>query len=305
MAPLEGADQRAVELFRKGAQLEAAGIIKEAADSYKKAFKLNQFADRLSVRLEKEEGQAAGEDADETLKEKESDIEQTHEADGDVKECLFLRLPPEVIAAILVQVALYSPRDLIRIALAGRIFWLPHDSPLFWEPMCVQAYGENAGDSVGTYGGWFQMFRERPAIRFDGVYASRSMYLRTGEHEGISWYPPLIEVSYYRYIRFYPDGIVRVLLCNDPPSHILPFHDHRRTLWGQWDLDTKKKEVYLVTQGSVPEYEFYLQLKVSSSGGKVHNKLKWVNYWCIHRATGQRDDFDLTNDRSFYFQKCD
>lgn len=303
MVPGAGTDERAVELFRRGAQLEADGAIREATKSYKMAFRLNQLADKLSLQLERQEARAE-EPVEIPNKADEEENEESLNSDV-IGECLLQRLPKEIIAVILVQVALVSPRDLLRIVRAGRIFWIPHDSPLFWEPLCLQVYGQGAGDLVASYGSWFRMFRERPAIRFDGVYVSRSMYLRTGEHEGISWYPPLIEVVYYRYIRFYPDGVVRVLLCNDPPSHILPFRDHKRTLWGQWELDASKNEVSMVTQGSVPEYEFYLELKVSSSGGKLHNKLKWANYWCISLTSGERNNFDLTNDRSFYFQKCD
>ena len=49
------------------------------------------------------------------------------------------------------------------------------------------------------------MFLERPHLRFDGVYASRNTYIRTGIQE---WRikNPVHVVCYYRYVRFLPDG---------------------------------------------------------------------------------------------------
>lgn len=45
-----------------------------------------------------------------------------------------------------------------------------------------------------------------------GVYISRATYIRQGEQSLDSFYSPWHLVEYYRYIRFFPDGLFYLFL---------------------------------------------------------------------------------------------
>jgi hypothetical protein len=45
-----------------------------------------------------------------------------------------------------------------------------------------------------------------------GVYISRASYIRQGEQSLDSFYSPWHLVEYYRYIRFFPDGLFLIIL---------------------------------------------------------------------------------------------
>lgn len=40
-----------------------------------------------------------------------------------------------------------------------------------------------------------------------GVYISKTSYVREGEHSLDGFYKPYHTVTYYRYLRFFPDGM--------------------------------------------------------------------------------------------------
>lgn len=239
------------------------------------------------------------------------------DAAGDAVEdtSLIARLPFEILASILAQIAIDSPKAFVRTQMIGRSFWIPYDSALLWEPICRQVYpdlGTPALD-VDDYGGYYNLFRECPAIRHDGVYVCTSRYFRDGEPEGISWTKPRHEVRYYRYLWLEPDGTCRSLLANHSPKHMLGLGTphapvaskaYRQDMMvGQWHLDRKSKELSISVDGGRRRSQFFFALRVASSGGKVHNKLKWQKYWCAEHRSGSVAEFNTENEGSYYFLK--
>ncbi|OJD16479.1 hypothetical protein AJ78_03334 [Emergomyces pasteurianus Ep9510] len=91
---------------------------------------------------------------------------------------------------------------------------------------------------------WSQVFQVFPRIRFTGIYISTVNYTRPGANsalQNISWNTPIHIVTYYRYLRFYPDGSVISLLTTTEPIDVVPHiskenletlnvgtHSHRR-----------------------------------------------------------------------------
>lgn len=72
---------------------------------------------------------------------------------------------------------------------------------------------------------WSQVFQMFPRIRFTGVYISTVNYTRAGAasaYQSISWNSPIHIVTYYRYLRFYPDGTVISLLDTTEPRDVVP-----------------------------------------------------------------------------------
>ncbi|TQS35070.1 hypothetical protein Golomagni_04519 [Golovinomyces magnicellulatus] len=72
---------------------------------------------------------------------------------------------------------------------------------------------------------WYEMFRLRPRIRYNGCYISKVNYLRPGEASvsQVSWNSPVHIVTYYRYLRFFRDGSVISLLTTNEPVDVVPY----------------------------------------------------------------------------------
>ncbi|KAF3922065.1 hypothetical protein ABW20_dc0108179 [Dactylellina cionopaga] len=64
------------------------------------------------------------------------------------------------------------------------------------------------------------MFIERPRIRYNGVYISTCTYLRSG-HANVVLTNPVLLVTYYRYLRFFPSGFVLTLLTPAEPADVV------------------------------------------------------------------------------------
>lgn len=55
---------------------------------------------------------------------------------------------------------------------------------------------------------------EAPRVHYGGYYRCKERYLKQGEKKMYQEYIPLIEVTYYRYFRFFPDGRFTFFLSN-------------------------------------------------------------------------------------------
>ena len=58
------------------------------------------------------------------------------------------------------------------------------------------------------------MMMEAPRVHFGGYYVLKERYTKIGEKSLNHLFTPLIEVTYYRYFRFLPDGRFLFLLLN-------------------------------------------------------------------------------------------
>ena len=74
---------------------------------------------------------------------------------------------------------------------------------------------------LSTFGNWRNMIKLRPRIRCDGVYICKFLYMRFGLSEA-SEYRPCHEVTFYKYMRFFPQGkLISAYTCQ-PPKKFLP-----------------------------------------------------------------------------------
>ena len=63
------------------------------------------------------------------------------------------------------------------------------------------------------------MYINRPRLRFNGCYISKTTYVRPGENSFQDTnYQPWHLVTYFRYIRFFPEGLALLLTTADGPS---------------------------------------------------------------------------------------
>lgn len=168
------------------------------------------------------------------------------------------------------------------------------------------------------YGSWKKMYLKRPRVRFDGIYISTCNYFRPGRGDG--WNTPIIIVTYYRYLRFFRDGSCISLLSTDEPRNVVPLFGRQNytnetfkrsdnitiqrpqgIVDGTWEHEDGEGRILVTTEGSVDKYLFYLHLQIRSSGTKKHNKLKWIEFWSRNKVTLDRTDFNLKNDKPYYF----
>ncbi|OJJ50587.1 hypothetical protein ASPZODRAFT_126480 [Penicilliopsis zonata CBS 506.65] len=171
--------------------------------------------------------------------------------------CPISNIPSEVLVLILKHVAMMDPASYCRLSLVCKRFayHFAHEQHI-WKRICQGAefgfkgmhysFGcDVLGNPTYTLGPqytpfpsdrsvqipspmdtWSQVFQTLPRIRFTGVYISTVNYTRAGaasSFHSISWGAPIHIVTYYRYLRFYPDGSVISLLTTTEPLEVVPY----------------------------------------------------------------------------------
>jgi len=171
--------------------------------------------------------------------------------------CPISKVPSEVIVEILHHVALRDPAAFGRMALVCKRFsyHFAHEQQL-WRRICQSSeFGFKGmhytfdsdvyGRPIYTLGtrytpfptdvpleiprplsSWSEVFQNYPRIRFTGIYISTVNYTRAGaasSFQTVSWNSPIHIVTYYRYLRFYPDGSVVSLLSTTEPVDVVPY----------------------------------------------------------------------------------
>ncbi|GIL57692.1 hypothetical protein Vafri_12858 [Volvox africanus] len=119
-------------------------------------------------------------------------------------------IPNELMVIIL---GFLEPYSLGKAALVCRQWRILSEHPRLWEHACNEALslsipdrGERQKLMATKYRfSWKRMFIHHPHLRFDGLYAARNTYVRTGVVEFTN-HKPVHLVSYFRYYRFLPDG---------------------------------------------------------------------------------------------------
>ncbi|KAJ5605479.1 hypothetical protein N7510_008260 [Penicillium lagena] len=170
--------------------------------------------------------------------------------------CPIANVPSEVIVEILRHVAVRDPASFGRMALACKrlAFHFVHEQHV-WKRVCQSLqfgfqgmhysfacdlhghptytlgprytpFPENAPLEIPKpMSSWSQVFQSFPRIRFTGIYISTVNYTRPGAasfYQNVSWNSPIHIVTYYRYLRFYPDGSVVSLLSTTEPVDVVP-----------------------------------------------------------------------------------
>jgi F-box protein 9 len=177
---------------------------------------------------------------------------------------------------------------------------------------------------------WREMFSMRPRVRFHGVYISTCNYHRPGSHSGnsISWGTPVHIVTYYRYLRFYPDGTVLSLLTHQEPSEVVygfckpsptpapgvgaptpPLSWAKNISYGRWRIHPSGRIDVETCPPGMPQYIFCKRLRVQNirgSGGRAVRgsaKLAWAGFWSWNKLTDDLAEFEGRNDKPFIFSR--
>ncbi|KAJ1548637.1 hypothetical protein HK405_001513, partial [Cladochytrium tenue] len=143
---------------------------------------------------------------------------------------LLARLPDEVVAYVLRLCLLADSAAALPLSLACRKLHALTCERALWRALCLQHHRPPAvtgvsaaaasadtatswaaaldADLATRHGGdWYRLWLDRARVRWEGVYVSRINYVRQGARaEGSGGYSPFLIVTYFRFLRFFPDG---------------------------------------------------------------------------------------------------
>ena len=154
------------------------------------------------------------------------------------KPCYLATIPDELLLNILLHLSLTSLSSLTRMALVcKKLFALSQGENSLYKAICLHYFRHFDSPStlllrIPEYNNdWRKMLIERPRLRFDGIYIATCHYLRPGVND-YSWNTPIHMVTYFRFIRFYPEGRCITVLTTLEPKDVV----HSITWTGSWEL---------------------------------------------------------------------
>ncbi|KAH9852654.1 hypothetical protein C2E23DRAFT_824705 [Lenzites betulinus] len=155
-----------------------------------------------------------------------------------------------------------------------------------------------------------RIYIEHPRVRYDGVYIAVCHYIRNGIGEN-AWVNYSHLITYYRYLRFFPDGQVLSLLANEElnPQHVIPLLTPalrmKGFMIGTWYLDGTEVHVEeLLEPGATDRrYSFQMLLELHSRPLGRWNRLSFREYDSVHIGSGEATPLALKNERPFWFSK--
>ncbi|XP_068816629.1 F-box only protein 9 [Capricornis sumatraensis] len=326
-------EEKARELFLKAVEEEQNGALYEAIKFYRRAMQLVPDIEFKITYTRSPDGDGVGnsyiEDTDDDSKM--ADLLSYFQQQLTFQESVLKLCQPELessqthISALPMEVLMYvfrwvvssdlDLRSLEQLSQVCRGFYICARDPEIWRLACLKVWGRSCIKLV-PYTSWREMFLERPRVRFDGVYISKTTYIRQGEQSLDGFYRAWHQVEYYRYVRFFPDGHVMMLTTPEEPPSIVPRLRTRNTrtdaiLLGHYRLSqdtdnqtkvfaviTKKKEEKALDhkyryfrRAPVQEADqnFHVGLQLCSSGHQSFNKLIWIHHSChiTYKSTGE------------------
>lgn len=229
------------------------------------------------------------------------------------------------------------------LGLVCRGFYLLSNDLSLWRSICYHTWGEDIKIHVDhkkwhcedgknfVQINWKQMFLDRPRVNFDGVYISRTRYIRQGDvgFQDVT-YRPFHVIRYYRYLRFFPDKRVLILTTNEEPDKIIPifrsalhskqFSPELSILEGTYEFSSAK-QINIVAEKDCrsalnlsqnfrrkvqqdwlrqtpisQKFNLKFELKTVESKPYKNNVLKWLDYTLLTRLETGQDitTFDLS-----------
>ncbi|XP_063244139.1 F-box only protein 9 isoform X2 [Bacillus rossius redtenbacheri] len=240
-------------------------------------------------------------------------------------------LPFEILLYILrwVVSSELDIRSLEQCAGVCRGFYLCSRDEEIWRLACVRVWGVHCG-GLTNYESWRRMFIDRPHLQFNGCYISKTTYIRPGENSfRDQFYRSWHVVEYYRYLRFFPDGLVLMLTTPDEPATSLQqlryrmprnptvlsghyrLHDdcvvialQRQNLSGNNRYRARRREA----APELAEQTFNIELKIMNHRHRMNVQLAWQFYSVYvqyRNGQGSSTKFDLPASRypPFWFSR--
>ncbi|XP_045485161.1 F-box only protein 9 isoform X2 [Pieris rapae] len=253
---LQSKEDQAKSLYLLGIEMENGGKLYEAIKHYKKALQIcpdveaKLYAGReqkIVARAEEEEEVTNNTVADDS---DDDDAVEGEEFVSRIKRKGYLLqtnyptkgghmswLPYEVLQLILRWVV-SSDLDSVsleRVSAVCRGFYVAARADELWRSMCIRTWGAECGTPrLHKFTSWRQMYIERPRLNLNGCYISKTTYLRPGENSfQDQFYRPWYFINYFRYLRFFPEGLVLMWTTPDEPINCLSHLKYRNAKHSQ------------------------------------------------------------------------
>ncbi|QLQ82412.1 hypothetical protein HG537_0H01740 [Torulaspora globosa] len=326
--PTDQAEYQALSIWEKGVQKERDGSMTDAIKFYRQALRIDEKAEKIYRKKLREEWVIQQKLADLQLAtptqgtaESVNDNEDGNESD--MEPCwIFEKLPNDLLLRVIRQVILLSGESWLNLSLSCTKFneLCFHDSTPF-QVFASYIYRKQHYDETSLelnhiqdlrtlehdlwHSDYDKMLKNRPYIKFEGLYISVVNYLRHGVNaEGsASLITPIQMITYYRYFRFYPDGRCLRLVTTDEPSQVVPHFSmdtlpHRSEIC-HWSLAL---DGHLIIRRSGDKYSFVEELQIKTHGRKRHNRLVWINSLVIDQESNV-SECSLRNEKPFNFSR--
>ncbi|KAK6489854.1 F-box only protein 9-like isoform X2 [Huso huso] len=328
-------EEKASKLFLKAVEQEQNGAVYEAIKYYRRAMQLVPDIEfRINYTRSPDSDGVGMNYLEETDTNKEiDDLLSYFQQQLNLQEACLKICQPDIemtqthISALPMEVLMYifrwvvssdlDLRALEQLSLVCRGFYICARDPEIWRLACLRVWGRSCTKMI-PFNSWREMFLERPRVRFDGVYISKTNYIRQGEQSLDGFYRAWHQVEYYRYFRFFPDGQVMMLTTPEDPVITVTRLRNRNArmeslLYGHYrlsqDTDNQTKVFAVVSkkkEEKAPEYHknryynccspvqeaehsFHMGLQLSSGGCQRFNKLNWIHHSCqiTYRSTDE------------------
>lgn len=360
----EGNQGRSLEHYRKAFRLDERVDLRYREKHFPKAAFPSKDAQKPSVtysvhNLAKSFAGIAISGAGPKIAGKETTEEQTAET---LETSPLAAIPSELLLHIFRHVALADVASFARLSLVCKAFaYIVSTEEPIWKAVCDSDRGfkkivwkwacdtegvelqpgsdgfdedeepvPNNDEQVLLYGGSYRvMLRDRPRIHYNGVYISTCNYVRQGQASAtaVSWNSPVHIVTYYRFLRFYPDGTCISLLSTDEPSMVVPEFRKTPPSHLDWSPKLQRGRWMMTANGSlevetIPDspglekYTFLLSLIVKTASGSLassssagvgpggrRNKLLWRGYWSRNKITEDVAEFARKHDKPYVFSR--
>ncbi|KAI0630558.1 hypothetical protein C8Q77DRAFT_212597 [Trametes polyzona] len=237
------------------------------------------------------------------------------EPDNEQEGVPIRRLPDELLVIVLRLLDHTSIERFARVNRKARVIAL--DASI-WRPMVQQVLKppqipteEDLDAIVLRYmTDYRRIYIEHPRVRYDGVYIAVCHYIRNGLGES-AWVNYSHLITYYRYLRFLPDGQVLSLLANEElaPQQVIPLlkpNLHMKGFFiGTWYLEGTEVHIedLLEPASADKRYSFQMILDLRSRPLGRWNRLDFREYDSVHIGSGEATPLGLKNERPFWFSK--
>ncbi|KAI1278726.1 F-box only protein 9 [Halotydeus destructor] len=344
-------DSEAKYLFEQGSKLEQCGKLYEAVSFYRRATQIDPDVEFKMYKLERQNlsgrNSVQRDNPDDIIAIDEDLLEKFNrcaiDEQGNVCFCFpgsstssthISSLPYEVLMNILKWVvsADLDTRSVEQVSLVCRGFYLLARDSETWRLAAIRTWGllQTKTSQLEAYQNcWRNMYINRPRPNFNGTYISRTTYLRHGESSfQDANYRPCYLVEYYRYLRFFPGGVVLMLTTPDDPQISLPKLKFRKpksplVLSGHYCLLDNRisagfKRIHYDEEPAgrkrgkmkvtTTEQKFQVEVQLNTVRGMKNHQLIWTNYSVTHtRGKGPEaiTTFDLSLNKfpPFYFSR--
>ncbi|SSD58808.1 related to F-box protein HRT3 [Saccharomycodes ludwigii] len=336
----------ALQLWENGISKETTGSMMDAIRFYRQALKLNpniekvyrekirteyeiekKFKDNLTLTSD-QNALVAGEETDQ--------IEENTTKDAIVPCFILDMLPPEILSQIIGEVIKLSSESWVNLSLSCHMFnrlCFSHKYATFSFLVASQIIYKKQVYSYDIFhtlspieqvefnkvlneqytDNYYRMLQDRPFIKFEGVYISVNNYLRYGAiPEGSSsLLNPIHMITYYRYLRFYPDGTCLRLVSPIEPS-VMTINNLHKTEDSssifkdlavcKWSINTEMSDMVTIIRYT-KKYTFVEKLRIRNQGLKIHHKLKWIESFALDTTSGEKSVFNLKTEKPFFFSR--